>query len=311
MLAVIGVFLGIAYGVTKAQGERELTRAYLDVALGVANTEIGMATTLLDLVTNIEDYNRATLVERLSAMEDDAEASLTAITGVEAPSSLLDAAAFYRIAVSSWRSGISDTRAGLLALSSNPLDEAGLVQLANGVTDLRVGDRAYSGFLSALGDIETESGPMPSVAFIPGEDEVLFEPRDLARRMFIAGSIAPVDDIAVSDLRLEPGPVGVRDGLPVLAVTSEQEAAVTISNRGNVDVTGITVRLSLVSNTGELYQSEQEVAGLEATSSTLLTFSDLPVTKGVIYEITATVTRADDDDENDSVKFLFLVNPDG
>ena len=50
--------------------------------------------------------------------------------------------------------------------------------------------------------------------------------------MFLGGSIAPIDDIAVADLKLEPGPVGARDGLPVVAVTANQSAEVVVSNRG-------------------------------------------------------------------------------
>jgi hypothetical protein len=134
--------------------------------------------------------------------------------------------------------------------------------------DLRVGDRAYGRVLSHLGDIDTtlQGGPFPSIALGPAEDEALYEPRDLARRMFLAESIAPVDDIAVSDLKLEPGPVGVRDGLPVSR--SHPVAQVVVTNRGNVDVTGYgAVRLV---STRRVVRRE-DVPGLEATSSTLLT----------------------------------------
>ena len=313
ILIVVGVVLGVAYGVVEAQGERETARAYLDIAREAIDTAAEISTALSTLVAEIEDYNRATLVERLGQMEASAEEIVTRLIDVDAPPDLTEASMFLRIAAGAWRSGMSDTRAGLLALSANPLDEEGLSTLTLGLIDLRVGDRAYGGFLSSLGDIDTtlQGGPFPSIALVPAEDEALYEPRDLARRMFLAGSIAPVDDIAVSDLKLEPGPVGVRDGLPVLAVSATQSAQVVVTNRGNVDVTGITVRLQLVSNDGELYEAEQEVPGLEATSSTLLTFAGLPTSAGSTYEITISLGRADDDEENDSQKFLFIVNPGG
>lgn len=313
VLAVIGVFLVIGYGVTKAQGERELSRAYLDVAYQVTTTEASLAAALADVVANVESYNRATLVERLSRMENDAEAALDAITAIEPPAGLVDAASFLRIAVSAWRSGVSETRAGLLALSSNPLDEAGLASLEGGLLDLRVGDRAYRGFLSEIGQVDTElqGGPLPSVSFVPTAESTRYDPRDLARRMFVAGTIGPVDDVAVADLKLEPGPVALRDGLPVLAVTGAQSAAVTITNRGNVAVTGVTVRLSLVSNTGQSHQEDQDVSSMEAGTSRQVLFTGLPVERGVIYEITVAVTRPDSNAENDQVKLLFQVNPDG
>ncbi len=305
--------LGVAYGVIQAQGERETARAYLDVAYDAASTAVEVGESLDTLITDIEDYNRATLVERLGVMEASAEEMVTDLVDLEAPASLREASLFLRIAAVSWRSGISESRAGLLALSANPLDEEGLTTLTQGLIDLRVGDRAYAGFLASLGDVDTtlQGGPFPAIALVPPSNEALYEPRDLARRMFLAGSIAPVDDIALADLKLEPGPVGVRDGLPVVAVTSSQSAQVVVSNRGNIDVTGIIVRLRLVSNDGDLYETEQEIPGLEATALTLLTFEDLPVSPGVTYEITVSLTRTDDDEENDSQQFLFIVNPGG
>ncbi len=305
--------LGVAYGVIQAQGERETARAYLDIAYDAATSAVEIGESLDTLITDIEDYNRATLVERLGAMEAAAEELVTDLVDLEAPASLREASLFLRIAAVSWRSGISESRAGLLALSANPLDEEGLTALTQGLIDLRVGDRAYAGFLASLGDVDTtlQGGPFPAIALVPPSNEALYEPRDLARRMFLAGSIAPVDDIALADLKLEPGPVGVRDGLPVVALTSSQSAQVVVSNRGNVDVTGIIVRLRLVSNDGDLYETEQEIPGLEATALTLLTFEELPVSPGVTYEITVSLTRTDDDEENDSQQFLFIVNPGG
>ena len=84
-----------------------------------------------------------------------------------------------------------------------------------------------------------------------------------------------------------------------------------VANRGNVDVTGITVTLNLVGNSGELFETEQEVAGLEAGTLTSLTFADLPVSPGVTYEISVSISRDDDDEENDSLKVRFTVNPGG
>jgi len=313
ILGVAGVLFGVAYGAFQAQGERETTRAYLDVAFEVAGIAEDVTASLSDLVVNVEDYDRATLLERLGSMETSAEQMVVRLLDVEAPASLTAASVFLRIAAGAWRSGISDARVGILALSANPLDEEGLVALASGLIDLRVGDRAYVGFLSGIGEVDTtlQGGSLPSIAFVPAADDALYEPRDLARRMFLAGSIAPIDDIALADLKLEPGPVGVSGGMPVVAVTASQSAEVVVANRGNVDVTGITVTLNLVGNSGELFETEQEVAGLEAATLTSLTFADLPVSPGVTYEISVSISRDDDDEENDSLKVRFTVNPGG
>ncbi|WKZ81931.1 MAG: hypothetical protein QY307_07475 [Acidimicrobiia bacterium] len=312
-LALVGSFLGIAYGVTRAQSDQELGRAYLDRAFAVATTASDVSERLTELVTDVESLNRATLLERLESMEADVEEMVALLDDAEPPGSMLEASLFLRIAATSWRSGISDARQGILALSSNPLDEQGVQSLTRGLTDLRVGDRAYSGFRGALGDVDTtlQGGPLPSVAFVPTADDSLFDPRDLARRMFVAGTITPVNDLAVADLKLEPGAVGESGGLPVLAVTADQKAEVTVTNRGNVPATGIVVRLSLLSNQGGLYQAEQEVPSLDPGTGVSLVYSDLPVVKGDTYQLTVSLPAGDDEEDNDLVTFRFLVNPDG
>jgi hypothetical protein len=311
VVAVVFVILGTIYGVTQAEGEREATRAYLDLAFEVATEEATASGMFVDLILNIDEYTRSTLLERLDVLESDAETMVETLDEADPPKSLLETSQFLRIAAGTWGSGISDVRIGLISLSSNPLDEDGLDALDNGLLDLRVGDSAYAGFVSGLVDVDTtlQGGDPPAVLFIPRETEAFFDASDIARRMFIAGTLAPVDDVAVADLKLEPGPVGERDGLPVIAVTTLQTAEVTISNRGNLEANDISVRLSLVSNEGVLYEAVQQIAVLEAGALTTLVYSELPMSPGVIYELSAVVDRLDDDGTNDLLSFLFMVNP--
>ncbi len=149
------------------------------------------------------------------------------------------------------------------------------------------------------------------VAFVPVEQDALFEPQELARRLFLAPSLGPVSNVAVADLRLEPGSVGEQEGLPVLAITDEQKAEVTISNRGNLPAANIGVLLSLISNDGELWEARQEIPLLEGGELTTLVFSDLPVEPGTIYEVIVTSLFDDDDNDDDTFSMLFLVNAEG
>ncbi len=71
------------------------------------------------------------------------------------------------------------------------------------------------------------------------------------------------------------------------------------------------MRLALISNDGELFAAEQEIPILLAGDITSLVYSDLPVTPGTIYEIEVMTLFDDDEEENDSIAFLFMVNPDG
>jgi len=308
---VVAVIFGVVYGVTQAQGEREVTRTYLDIAYQTASGGADASSTFVDLVVNLEDYNRTTLLATLGDLEMQTDTLATLLQTGDPPADLQRAHQFLEIATSSWRSGMSDTRSGLTTLSSNPLDEDAAAAVTRGLVDLQVGDRAYTGFLSEVADVDTTQlgGDFPQVVFVPAANEALFDAGDLARRMFIAPGITPVDDIAVADLNLDPAPVGERDGLPVVPASATQSVTATISNRGNLGVTGITVNLRLLSNSGELYEDFRDIGGLEGNAKTSVTFTELPVTPGTTYQVTVFVPGGDDDSDNDSLSFRFIVNP--
>jgi hypothetical protein len=310
---VAGVAIAVAFGVTRAAGESELTRAYLDLAFDVAQTEEETAQAFSSMIENIEDFNRASMVKLLERLEQDTETLVDDLDAAEPPEALREGHLFLRIATVTWRGALSDARSGLVALADSPLDEDGLATLTRGLVDLRVGDSAYIGFLSSLSDVDTalQGGEIPVVTFVPSGIDGLFDAQELARRLFLTENLGPVQNVAVADLRLDPASVGEQEGLPVLAITPNQVAEVTVANRGNIPTAAIEVQLSLISNDGELWEARQEVALLQGGELITVVFSDLPVNPGVIYEIIATSLFDDDQDGDDSISMLFLVNAEG
>ncbi|MDP2624127.1 MAG: hypothetical protein Q8Q29_10045 [Actinomycetota bacterium] len=312
VIVVVGAIIATAYGVTRALGEAEVTRAYLDIAYEVASGQALAADSLGEMVTEIEQFTRPRMLQTLEEMESRSDELATLLAAADPPPDLERADLWLQIAITAWRNGLSEARAGLLALASNPVDSDGAAALQRGLVDLRVGDRAYHGFMSEIADVDTTllGGPFPSIAFVPTTSENLFDPVDLARRMFLTPELASVDDLAVADIRLEPSPVGVSGGLPVVPVSSSQSLGVTINNRGNESRTGIVVTLQLVSNDGEEYSATQEIESLEGGAARSLTFADLPVKPGTRYQVTVSIPSDDDEADNDSTTFRFAVNED-
>ena len=307
-----GVAIAIAFGVTRAAGDAELTRVYLDLAFDVAETEQEAALAFSSMIENIEDFDRAAMIKLLERLEDDTEGLVDELDAADPPKSLQAGHLFLRIATTTWRGALSDSKLGLIALTENVLDEDGLATLTRGLVDLRVGDSAYVGFLSTLADVDTElQGDPPIVSFVPSALEGLFDAQELARRLFLTENLGPVQNVAVADLRLEPSSVGEQEGLPVLAITPNQTAEVTISNRGNIPTAAIGIQLSLISNAGDLWEARQEIPLLAGGELTTLVFSNLPVEPGTIYEIIVTSLFDDDEDGDDRLSMLFLVNPEG
>jgi hypothetical protein len=304
--------VAVAFGVTQAEGEREATRAYLDVVFAVARDEAAMAAGFTSMISTIDEYSRAAMVQTLDELEEIGATSLDRILDADPPAALVAANQSLRIAVSRWRSGLSEVRAGLVALSVNPIDEEGLATLGRGLIELRVGDSAYLGFLSEMSGIDTDmhGGALPSVAFVPVAEAHLFDPRDLARRMLLAPGLGVVVDLAVADLRLDPPPLGMQGGLPVVPAASTYLAEATISNRGNIDQADIQVDLRLVSGEGLLHEEAMLIPGLKAGQMTTVAFSPLPLTPGSTYELTIRVPEGDSEPENDRRTITFIVNPD-
>jgi len=305
--------VAISFGITRAAGEAELSRAYLDLAFDVITTEDRVADEFSNMIIDIENFNRATMIELLQDLESDTAAMADVLDDAEPPASLSEAHLFLRIATTTWRSALSDARNGLVALADNPLDDAGIEQLQRGLVDLRVGDSAYAGFLSELTDVDTtlQGSRPPVVTFVPTSQESLFIPSDLARRLFLAPSLGPVQNIAIADLRLDPASVGEQEGLPVIAFLGEQGVEVTVSNRGNISAAAVLIQVSLINNDGLLWEARQVIDLLEGGSLTTLTFSGIPVEPGLTYRIIAASLFDDDEDEDDSIELTFLVNAEG
>ena len=135
---IVGVIVAIAFGITRAAGEAELSRAYLDIAFDVITTEEQVAEDFSAMILGIEDYNRATMTELLQDLEAETAAMADLLDEAEPPESLSEAHLFLRIATTTWRSALSDARNGLVALADDPLDDEGLQQLQRGLIDLRV-----------------------------------------------------------------------------------------------------------------------------------------------------------------------------
>ena len=241
-----GIAIAIAFGVTRAAGDSELTRGYLDLAFDVAKTEQETALAFSSMIENIEDFDRAAMIKLLERLEDETEGLVDELDTADPPELLQEGHLFLRIAVTTWRGALSDSKLGLIALTEFVLDEDGLATLTRGLVDLRVGDSAYVGFLSSLIDVDTElqGGDPPIVAFVPAALEGLFNAQELARRLFLTENLSPFQNVAVADLRLEPGSVGERRGdylsAPARRPVGDASPRAFFSTRSKVSTDGKT-----------------------------------------------------------------------
>ena len=311
IVAIVVVGIGAAYGVTRVQSDQVRQRTYLDGAADIISGEQSAATRFGSLIVGLEELRRTTMVSTLEMLEEETSDLVDDLAGLAEPEgATLKAHLFLQIAVTRWRSGMSSMRQGMVRLSESSLDQNGIALVTQGFTDLRVGDSAYAGFLGELVDVDLtlQGGSFPRVAFIPDDDRELFDPTEVARRLFLTPSLGVTTNVAVADIAFDPSPLGEQDGLPVIPLGQGLDVVVAITNEGNVEVEGTLVRLVLVSSDGDRYEDDRLVGTLVSGEVTSLQFADLPVAAGTIYELTARIEGVDDDPLDDTSTFVFVMD---
>lgn len=308
------VILAVAYGVTRWQSERQVSREYLDRALRFADGEADMADRLADMIGRLEQIGRPGMVTILDEVLEETGALAAGLGGGgKPPGELASGDLYLRIAGERWENGVAYLRRGLLALSASSTDENGRQWLHQGLMDLRVGDSAYTGFLEILQGVDTSDlgRDFPEVAFVAAAYEELYDADGLAARLVMTPGLEATENLAVADLHLDPAPVGEQMGLPVVPVSESLSVEVTVANRGTARVASAQVALDLISQDGSIHQDTQRLGALDPGAATTVGFSDLPVEAGKLYEIIVSLVGEDDNPADDQVSFTFIRNTGG
>ena len=313
LAAAVGllVILGVAYGVTRWQSDRQVSREYLDQALDFADGQAELAGRLADLVDRLEQIGRPGMVTILDELQ---ESTISLTAGLreagEPPGELASGDLYLHIAADRWEDGVASLRRGLLALSASGTDESGRGWLQQGLMDLRVGDTAYAGFLEILDGVNLSDlgRDFPEVAFIAAADEAVYDADGLAQRLVMTPGLEATQNLAVADLHLDPAPVGEQMGLPVVPLSESLGVEVTVANRGTARMASGEVALDLISQDGSIYQESRSLGALEPGAATSVGFADLPVEPGKLYEIVVSLVGEDDNPLDDEVSFTFIRN---
>ena len=293
---------GAVAGIVWLRSEQQRLSDYLDLARGVSTTYDGIANDIHGIVVDIDEMGRPLLVDRLeSSARLAAEANETLRSG-DPPSKAGAANGSAVIAAEAWADGMVLMRDAVLVLLDDPDDLDALDRLNSAFIEFQVGDRAYSRFqeeLLLLGDDVTL--PYPDVRFVPFGEEPLYQANVMTRRIReLVPELRTRFDVAVSSVRFDPEPAGDNDGVPVIPFSETLSAQVTITNRGNEPISNLLVTMFLVraeeGAAGETVELQQIILMLEATESTVLTFTDLDVEPGSFYEVIVRADLAEDED---------------
>ncbi len=299
-LVVGSVLVLIAVLVVQLRTDRRRVGDYLEVAHAAAQTYKELAIDVEMIVTDLEGQQRPTV---LATLEDAVAAAAEAdrrLAEAEPPSASGSVGGFMAAASASWKDSLALFQSTLAQLLDAPEDRAMAAQLDDVFLDMRVGDRAYDRFLDAVGQLDDElvGFTFPEVAFVPAGSAIVYDAELLSGRILAMAELSARHDVAVADISFLPQPVGDDQGVPVIPAGEGLEAQVTVINRGNEPEAAVAFELVLLRLDGgsSVASESREIEVLEPGQAQTLSFTELPVEQGVMYELIARAALADDAD---------------
>ncbi len=299
-LAVGAVLVLIAVLVVQLRTDRRRVGDYLEVASLAAQTYKELATDVEAIVTDLEGQERPTVLATLEEAVASAAEVDRQLAEAEAPSASGSVSGYMAAASASWKDALALFESTLSELLDDPEDRARAALLDEVFLDMRVGDRAYARFLAAVDllDEELVTIDFPEISFVEEGTEIVYDGELLAGRILAMAELSARHDVAVADISFLPQPVGDDQGVPVVPAGEGLEAQVTVINRGNEPEAAIAFELLLLRLDGNasVATEARQIESLEPGQAQTLSFTELPVEQGVMYELVARALVADDAD---------------
>lgn len=262
------------------------------------------AAELESALSSIGVVERQDLVRRLQNVADTSAEANSRID-LDVPTSIGAAYGTMTTAASSWQDGAEKLNTTIIAIMDGVLVEGATEQLQAALDLLRVGDSSFSLFLGTLASApeDVDVPAFTSVAYInsDAQDPLLYNAQALVLRLQTSYDLRPRRDVGVTAVT-SPKAVGESGGLPVVPFAEAFDVQAIVTSFGNLDETTVDVTLNLFNiDTGETSQVSQQLTDLAAGTSTTVTFADVGITPGGLYQATLTVTIEDDIDPANNV----------
>jgi hypothetical protein len=187
------------------------------------------------------------------------------------------------------------------------------VELQAALDLLRVGDVGYELFRSdasaQITDVTIPTFNMVRYIDPDPEDPLMYDAQNIVLKIQAAYNLAPRHNVGVIGMTV-PEAIGDRGGIPLVPFSDSLSVQAVVSNSGNEEEPAVGVDLVVLNvDTGESIADEQTIDALEGGASTTVTFADLQIVPGGLYQVTVTVTiPLDNDPDNDSWSWTFIWN---
>jgi hypothetical protein len=251
------------------------------------------AQTFSQALASIGVVSRQDLTRRLDTVVEktgEAEGLVTAVENV--PSDVGSAYGTMLTASTSWTTGAEEIDRVVVGIMDGEIVETAVPELQHALELLGVGDTAYELYLNSVeGMVETvEVATFPSIRFVDPnpDDPARFNATNLVLRIQASYGLAPHHDVSISG-SMDPGAVGDRDGIPVVAFSESISIIALVTNEGNEPESGVDVSLNVINvDTGDVVSRSEVVPQLDVGTSTTISFDVIEVEPGGLYQANLT-----------------------
>jgi hypothetical protein len=289
---------------------RSDTRAlasYLDTTRSIADRESRLASVFQDMVTRLDQLERTALLAGLVDLEETSDQAVADLAATRGPPGAAEAHGLLLVALGSWRDALVAFDEALLLVVDEPDNPQGPLELQAALAELGIGDRAYGRFRTLAGELRQEldvqSAGLPEVSFLPADNPLAYSVDDIIHRARASGLLTLRRDVAVATVKLDPGPVGDQNGIPVVPIADAFSVLAGIINQGNQTESSLVVDLVLERENGTPpYQAQSTIIELAPGASQIVTFGDVPALAGQqsVLSITVQPLEGEADVENNT-----------
>ncbi len=275
------------------------------VATEIAQSQAESADSLTQMLLDLGSLERQDIISRIDSLGEQASRDLQLLDDQVVPALVAEANGYLSVALGAWHESLTSFDAAvLLILDTEESEVEGDAALTTVFELLRVGDRAFRGFLEARSRIEGDvaTGAIADVAYVPDNRENLFDGASIANRFRVTVKLGERHDVSVT-ARTVPDPLGTRNDRPVVPTSETFGVLAVVTNQGNLTEEGIEVTMTLGSgsNADTRITRQQLVLSLAPGEATTVDFSDLTLVPGALYDLRITASIAEDADPLNNV----------
>jgi hypothetical protein len=311
LVTIVALIASIAFLVTRQTDQRGTVEFFAAVDES-AMLHSEASAELESALTSIGGLPRQDLINRLTRITETAQTA-DALLDIEVPSTVATSHGAVSTASAAWTDGVVEIERAIISIMDDSLSEESSAQMQSAIDLLRVGDKAYVLFLESLeGPYEgVDLSVLEPVSYVnlDAQDPLVYDPLSLTIRISVSYDLAPHHNAAVTG-QLSPEPVGDRVGIPLVPYSESVDLTAIVSNTGNDVESAVLVELEVLNaDTNDRVSLTETVADIAGGESSSVTFADLDIVPGSLYQLKLTVTITEDSRPGDDVwKITFIRN---